>query len=253
MSKRKILNIAHRGASAYELENTLAAFLRAAEMGADMVELDLHRTIDNELVVMHPYTLAVTTNGIGFIEDLTLEQIKLFHENNGEIIPTLQDVIDTTRGKVGLYCELKGRDLEEKFVNTIRLNGYHDSTIAGSFDHPVVKKIKQLDPKIRTAIMDSASPVDIVLSAKNALADYFHFCWEGRAAHRYSLITEELLHELSSHGIGSLVWHEEDRLELEHIVKLKIDGICTNKPDLLTKILRERELELSNQIDISSH
>jgi glycerophosphoryl diester phosphodiesterase len=237
MSKRKILNIAHRGASAYELENTLAAFLRAAEMGADMVELDVHRTIDNELVVMHSYSLSENTNGKGFIEDLTLDQIKLFRENNGEIIPTLQDVIDATRGKIGLYCELKSRDLEEKFVNTIRLNEYHDFVIAGSFDHPVVKKVKQLDPKIRTAIMDSATPIDIVLTAKNAMADYFHFCWEGRAAHRHTLITNELLSELNSHGIGTLVWHEEDKEELEHISKLHVDGICTNKPDLLARIL----------------
>jgi glycerophosphoryl diester phosphodiesterase len=238
MNQHKILNIAHRGASAYELENTLASFARAAEMGADMVELDLHRTRDNELVVMHPYTLTKTTNGIGLIEDLTLDQIRRYHENNGEVIPTLQDVIDATRGKVGLYCELKGSDLEEKFVNVIGLNDYRDSVIAGSFNHPAIKAIKKLDPKIRTSAMDTAIPIDIVSTAIASLANYYHFCWEGRAAHRYSLLTQNLLGKLKANDIGALVWHEEDEQELEHLVGLNVDGICTNKPDVLAKVLR---------------
>src|SRR5512147_525299 len=99
--------IAHRGASAYEPENTLRAFRRAIELGADMSELDVHLSRDGELVVIHNASVDQTTNGHGAIQDLTLAQIKQLDAGKGERVPILQEVIDLVRGRNGLYIELK--------------------------------------------------------------------------------------------------------------------------------------------------
>src|SRR4051794_23137839 len=105
--KRHYLNVAHRGASAYEPENTLRAFEKAIELGADMSEIDLHLSKDGELIVMHDYSVDQTTNGHGAIKEMTLEEIKRLDAGQGEQVPTLQEVIDLVRGRNGLYIELK--------------------------------------------------------------------------------------------------------------------------------------------------
>ncbi len=94
-----IHNIAHRGASAYEPENTLRAFERAIEMGATMMELDVHLSRDGQPVVIHDPDLSRTTDGTGRVGDLTLEQIQRLDAGLGEHIPTLAEVIDLVRGR----------------------------------------------------------------------------------------------------------------------------------------------------------
>ena len=150
---KKILNIAHRGASAYELENSFAAFEKAIQMKADMIELDLHITKDGEIIIMHDSQLRLTTDGKGRIEDLMYDEIKKFHEKNSEEIPTLEKVIQKTRNKIGLYCELKSFGIEDSFVNTINKYNYFSNVIAGSFLHQVVKAVKEKSKKIKTAIL----------------------------------------------------------------------------------------------------
>jgi len=108
-----IHNIAHRGASAYEPENTLRAFERAIEMGATMLELDVYLSQDGHPVVVHDADPARTGNSNGQIRDMTLEQIKGFDASQGEQVPTLSEAIELTRGRAELYIELKGQRTPE--------------------------------------------------------------------------------------------------------------------------------------------
>src|SRR5215510_15237367 len=103
------LVIAHRGASAYEPENTLRAFDLAIHQGAQMIELDLHVTCDNHVVVIHDPTLNHRTNLTGSVDRLTLAEIKRADAGKGERVPTLDETLDLTMGKVGLYLEIKDR------------------------------------------------------------------------------------------------------------------------------------------------
>src|SRR5437868_11354418 len=88
LMQRSYLNVAHRGASAYEPENTLRAFRRAMELGADMSELDLQLSKDGELVVMHNYIVDETTNGHGAVKDLLLSELRQLDAGQGEHVPT---------------------------------------------------------------------------------------------------------------------------------------------------------------------
>ena len=108
-----IHNIAHRGASAYEPENTLRAFERAIEMGATMLELDVHLSRDGHPMVIHDADLSRTTSGTGKVADLSLAQIKRFDAGLGERVPALDEVIELARDRVKIYIELKGQDAPE--------------------------------------------------------------------------------------------------------------------------------------------
>ncbi len=102
-----IHNIAHLGASAYEPENTLRVFERAIEMGATMLELDVHLSQDGHPVIIHDADLSRIANGNGRIRDMGLKQIKSFDAGQGERVPTLSEAIELARGRAELYIELK--------------------------------------------------------------------------------------------------------------------------------------------------
>ncbi len=108
------LVIAHRGASGYAPENTLASIRKGLDMGADMVEIDIHLSKDGEVVVIHDATLERTTDGTGKVQSKTLEELKKLNagswfgkEFSQEKIPTLKEVIDLMDGKALLLIELK--------------------------------------------------------------------------------------------------------------------------------------------------
>lgn len=234
-----IHNIAHRGASAYEPENTLRAFARAVEMGATMLELDVHLSRDGSLVVIHDPELSRTTNGSGLVSDLPLAEIQRFDAGYGEHVPTLAEVIEQVRGRAQLYIELKGQQTPAAVVECLRRTAFVDQAIAGSFFPWLPQKIKFLEPAIRTSVLIAArdreaSFIDWALAVG---ADFVHPCWERAAPAPHELLTPKMVAAIHSHGLGIVVWHEERPEELRELVRLDVQGICTNTPDVLDGIL----------------
>jgi glycerophosphoryl diester phosphodiesterase len=236
-TKRPYLNVAHRGASAYEPENTLRAFRRAMELGADMSELDLHLSKDGALIVMHDYAVDQTTDGHGAIKDLTLAEIKQLDAGQGERVPTLQEVIDLVRGRNGLYVELKAAGTPQAAVGVLRANRFtaRSQVIVGSFQPELARETKELAPELSVSLL--VGPVypaqDLIEMAHRARADYIHLCWENRAPHPHALLTPEQLRALRGAGLGIVLWHEERETELRVLKTLDVDAICTNTPDKL--------------------
>jgi glycerophosphoryl diester phosphodiesterase len=235
-----IHTIAHRGASAYEPENTLRAFERAIELGATMIELDVHLSRDGYPVVIHDPDLSRTTNGTGRVDDLLLEEIQHLDAGLGERVPTLAQAIDLVRGRAQLYIELKGQQTPAAVVDTLRRTSFCDQAIAGSFYPWLPQKVKFLEPTIRTSVLVSGRDrgTDFVGWSLAVEADYVHPCWERSSPTPHELLTPESIAALRSHGLGVILWHEERPEELRELVKLDVDGICTNAPDVLAAILR---------------
>ena len=242
MPARSFLVVAHRGASAYEPENTLRAFRRAIELGADMSELDVHLSKDGHPIIMHNATVEKTTNGAGAIKDMTLAELKHLDAGQGERIPTLQEVIDLVRGdlvrgKSGLYIELKGEGTPQVVVETLRANQFTNrrQVIVGSFQPHLVRETKELAPEIATSLLvGPVLPVQQLIEATRlAKGDYVHLCWENRHPQPHTLLTPELLGALRAAGLGIVLWHEERTEELAALSKLDVDAICTNTPDRL--------------------
>src|SRR3972149_7983851 len=111
-----MLKIGHRGARAYEPENTIHSFRKALELGVDAGERDVRKTKDNQLVVIHDADLKRTTTGKGKVNELTLEQIKNFSTEKDEKIPTLQEALDFLDQKAKVLIELKETGIEAQVL-----------------------------------------------------------------------------------------------------------------------------------------
>ena len=231
--------IAHRGASAYEPENTLRAFDTAIRMGATMLELDVHTTRDGELIVVHDPDISRTTNGRGNVADLALAEAQAFDAGWGEHLPSLQEVIALVRGRARLYIELKGLFTPEPLVRLLRAEAFCKEVIAGSFLPWLPQKVKWLAPEIRTSLL--FKEVDwrrMIAWAQSIGADYVHPCWESQAPEPHCLLTPEMLRAVRGAGLGIMLWHEERPEELRELIRLDVDGICTNAPDVLSSLLQ---------------
>ncbi len=228
--------IAHRGASAYEPENTLRAFRRAIELGADMSELDVHLSKDGHVVIRHDGTVPLTDRRAS-IAEMTLDELKRWDAGKGERIPTLQQAIEVVRGKNGLYIELKGEGTPRAVVDILHTNGFvdHQQVIVGSFLAPLVEEVKDLAPEIATSLLiGPVLPADQLIAATRAVkADYVHLCWEARNPQPHTLLTPDLLNALRAAGLGIVLWHEERPSELSVLRTCDVDAICSNTPDQL--------------------
>lgn len=244
-----IHNIAHRDASAYEPENTLQAFERAIAMGATMLELDVYMSQDDHVVISHDADLSRVAGAPARVQAMTLAEVKQVDVGQGEHIPTLEEVIEHVRGRVELYIELKGQRTPEPVVRTLHALDVTDAAIVGSFFPWLPQKAKFLAPTLRTSVLIGADHVPaegvgrppFVEWALAVEADYVHLCWEGASPTPHQLLTPALLATIRAAGLGIVLWHEERPEELRELVKLDVDGICTNTPDVLAEILEEQE------------
>jgi glycerophosphoryl diester phosphodiesterase len=188
----------HRGALREAPENTMASFARAHALGADLVEFDVQRTADGQLVVLHDATLDRTTSGRGPLSEVTFEQVRRLDAGAwfgpafaGALVPALDEVLDWMRGRVYPILELKQRpgdglpSLVEPVAAALEAAGMVDQTLVLSFDHGALIEMKARLPGIRTAITYGGRLADTVGAARAARADVV---WPSRAF----LIREDL-------------------------------------------------------------
>ncbi|WP_188456416.1 glycerophosphodiester phosphodiesterase [Virgibacillus oceani] len=238
---KKVVTIAHRGASGHAPENTMAAFQKAFEMKADYIEIDVQLSKDGEMVIIHDTTLDRTTNGTGSVGDYTLEELKQLdagswfsEEYAGEKIPTFEEVIDAFRGKIGILIELKSPELypgvEEKVADALRERNMdkpkNNKIIIQSFNHESVQTSKALLPTVPHGVLAGMSWADVTdeeLAEFAAYADYFN--------PNMNLLTPELVDRI--HAAGMEIWPYTVRTQeqADHLFELGVDGIITDFPE----------------------
>ncbi len=223
-NEKRFITIAHRGASAYEPENTLRSFKRAIEMGADMIELDVRLSKDGHLVVMHDEEVDRSTNGHGFVNEKTLSELKKLDAGMGEGVPTLEEVIAFSRGRTGLVIELKEPRTEAGVVSLVKENNLPQEVFIVSFHQDLIKRIKELEPSIKTGLILFSSP-DPVRLAKDCFAD--------AVAPFHEFVTPEIIENAHRNNLLIITWTVDDRERAEELKGMGIDGIVTNKPDLI--------------------
>ena len=235
------LNIAHRGASAYAPENTMAAFEKAVEVGADVLEMDLHLTLDNELVVIHDDSLDRTTDGHGTVYKRSLEELKRLDAGRwfgegfaGQRIPMLDEVLDRYVGKVPLALEVKAGSaffpgIEERVVSALRRHSAIGQTAVASFDHYALERLKEIEPSLRTAALLVGRPVSISAIAGPGKADAM--------ALEASLVTRTEVEACRAAGLQLVVWVVNEPAQMRYFIDLGVDGIITDRPDLLRTAL----------------
>jgi glycerophosphoryl diester phosphodiesterase len=226
--------VGHRGAAAVEPENSLRGFRYAIDLGVDFVECDVHLTRDGQLAVIHDETVDRTTDGSGRVGEFSMEELRRLDAGKGERIPTLEEVLGVTRGRVKVLVELKGAGVEEKAVETVRGAGMTGEVIFTSFHLERIERVREIDPGLTAGAIFSQPPAD--------------FCERARAAGATTMgvqhrnLTGDLVREAQGQGYVIRAWNPDTEPEMEAMVDLGVDGIGSNRPDLLLGVLRRRGL-----------
>ncbi|MCJ7614664.1 glycerophosphodiester phosphodiesterase [Candidatus Bathyarchaeota archaeon] len=219
-----MLKIGHRGARAYEPENTLRSFQRAIELGVDAVELDVRKTKDNELVVIHDADVNKTTDGTGSVNELTLDEIKRLVTEKGEKVPTLAEVLDFVGNRVKILIELKEVGYEEQVLGLIGQKGLMDNVIIVSFHEEVLRRVRELNAEVATGLIyvSHKNPIPSALDLKvNYLLSLYRFTHS---------INVKKAHEK---GLKVIVWTINSKEEVAEYMKKGVDGISSDRPDIL--------------------
>ncbi len=218
------MKIGHRGARAYEPENTLRGFKKALELGVDAVELDVRGTRDGEVVVIHDDKVDRTTNGSGFVSDLTSEEIKQLVTEKGERIPTLKEALDFLDKKVKILIELKETGFENKVLDLIRAKGLEKNVIVVSFSEEALKNVRDLDDEVETGLIyvRHKNPIKAALGlGANYLLPLYRFT---------HTVNVQRAHE---NGLKVIVWTINKQEEVLEYIEKGVDGIASDKPDIL--------------------
>ncbi len=236
--------IAHRGASAYAPENTLAAFEKAIEMGAAVIETDVQQTMDCVIVVMHDLSLDRTTNGKGLIKDIFSGNFKKIQIRQAEKAlqmcpPTLEETIQLINGRSQLLIEIKkGNDYYpgiEKHVVDLIHKYKAESWIhtIHSFDKKALLNIARQDSNIKLQkLIVFKFPLVSFNFDKHFNKDDFKN-WEGVNVY-YRFCSKRVIRKIHKLGKTVYVWTVNDPRKARKLAKRGVDGIITNKPDILT-------------------
>lgn len=220
-----VLKIGHRGAAAYEPENTILSFKKAIEIGVDMIEFDIRKTKDERLIVFHDEKLNRTTNGKGYVKNYTFDQIRGLDAGKGEKIPTPEEVIELTEGKCGLLIELKESDLEKEIVEIIKEKGIEERVIVVSFYPQFLQNVKNIYPALKTGIVTRQMPKDYQRIAKNLNVE--------STLIRKDKIKKEYVDNLHSIGLKVGAWTVDNKRYLKKVLGMGVDLVASNKPDIL--------------------
>ncbi len=215
----KPLVIAHRGASSIELENSLAAFRAAAGQGADGVELDVHATIDGEIVVHHDPSVMGLPIAQARARDLGAMPL-----SNGEPIPTLAQALDVL-GKLKVFVEVKVLDprWDDRLLAVLDRGPNPGGYAVHSFAFHIVRRLGEKRPSLPRGMLSEVPTRSPRQTLEDALAQTL---WQERTT-----LDEQLVKTV--HGLGAqiIAWTVDNAADIERMVRWGVDGICTNHPE----------------------
>ncbi len=233
--ERRVLRIAHRGASAYAQENSPESLRVAAELGADMAEIDIRVTADDVPVVAHDSSLKRLYGIDGGVSDYSLDELRRLTAGAGAI-NSFAEALELCRELgLGVYLDIKqlSRGAAQAIFAALDARHYWKQVIFGSFRPDYLADIKSARPEAQTSILFSAVDIDAVKLAGAVGADFVHPCWERRAEQPHRLLTPEWIAAARAADLGIVCWHEERPAEIAALKALGVDAICSDKPELL--------------------
>ena len=243
MDRSSIIRVAHRGASAQYPENTLLAFRQAIQQGVDMLEIDIHHTADDELVVIHDPTLERTTSGHGNICDYSLEEIRQLDAGQGERIPLLNEVIQMAReAQIRLCVEIKGRTeaeelaIAESVIRELETSDFLSQAIVTSFSSQALLRVKAIQPEVSTML--DPSPQDGSLTPRQICEQALR-AGANCVSYDFRFLTPAIVRECQLTGLTLWPWDPDEPDDIKQVINLDVHGIMTNRPDILNKVIHE--------------
>ncbi|MHA1744652.1 MAG: glycerophosphodiester phosphodiesterase [Promethearchaeota archaeon] len=233
--------IAHRGYKKRYPENTLLAFLKAIEAKADYIELDVHKTADGHVVVTHDYTTGRLTDQNLTVRDTNLATLKELDFGQGEKIPTLQEVFELCKGKIGVNVEIKQEGLAESVNELIEANQVEDEVIISSFIHSEIDAIKKLNSKLCCATLEPSGGNILSIFLVTFMKDKFLKNAQKVNADAINPIHFHTTRKFcdKAHQLHLLVnpWTADTPKRWEKLIKAGADSIITNDPEGLYQFL----------------
>ena len=269
---RRVLNYAHQGGAREGPSSTLHAMRRAVDAGAHAIELDVHATVDRQLVVCHDATVDRTTNGAGRIADLTWDQIQRLdnaywwvpdqvvnHEADEDDytlrgrapedpdlrIPLLQEVLESFPGTF-LNLDIKetspaAQPYEQLLADLLRDFGRRDDVIVASFSDEAVAAFRDAAPEISTAAATNATAAFYfaVMQGEEPPPTTHHALQVPREFGGIQVVTKQFVEAAHNQGLAVHVWTIDEREDMEALLNTGVDGIMTDRPSLLAQVLRQ--------------
>ena len=239
-------NFAHRGFSGKYPENTLLAFQKAIEAGADGAELDVQLTKDGEVVIIHDETIDRTTDGKGYVVDYTYDELSKFDASyiyRGQMgfnkIPTLReyfelvkdlDFITNVELKTGINEYL---GIEEKVYDLIKEFKLEKKVIISSFNHFSVLRMKKIAPELKYGFLSE----DWIINAGAYTASHDVQCYHPR----FNNLIPEVVEELKKNGLEINTCTVNNEEDIRDLINKKIDILIGNYPDLIKQIINENK------------
>ena len=236
----RVLNIAHRGFSGRYPENTNIAFAKALTEGyCDGIEVDVHMTKDNKIVIIHDPKLDRTTTGTGYIKDHTLEEllefdagVKYDEKYKGEKILCIKSAMELVKKyNVRLYIEIKDnevdyKDIEAEVLDRVELVGVEDKVILSSYNVETLKRIKSHNPNIQTGLL-----------TKEVTFDIRHYQYADILSCDYTKLTKEVIDTIHSINRKVTAWVVDDKAAMQQMKDMGVDAVITNYPDEFSDVI----------------
>lgn len=240
-----MLNFAHRGFSGKFPENTMLAFRKAVEIGADGIELDVHLSKDGELVIIHDEKIDRTTDGEGFVADYTYDELLKFDASAGfkgvygvNKIPTLREYFEFIKPVDGFLTNIELKTdkneypgIELKTADLIAEFGLQNRIIISSFNHYSVLRFKEIMPEMKCGFLYDCRIAAAGEYAKSRGVDCVHPSYTG--------LTEENVPEIKSNGIEINTWTVNSPDEVKRLYNLGVDSVIGNYPDMTKQVISE--------------
>lgn len=234
------LVVGHRGARGHAPENTLASFRLGAKLGAHLVECDVHQSRDGHLVVIHDDSLERTTGDPRLVRDTNLRDIQALDAGQGESVPSLDEVLAFVAGSMplGIVIEIKNGptfypSIDEKVVRAIGRFGLEDRAVVISFDHLVVRAVKDRAPALATGILYHARLADPVGAARSARADSI---WPS-----LPMLEPGVAAAAHASDLAVFTWTANAPEEFARALSSGADGIGSDVPDALLAYLDRQD------------
>ena len=241
-----ILNFAHRGFSGRYPENTMLAYEKAIAAGCDGIELDVHLTADEELVLIHDERVDRTTDGTGFVGRMTLAELRALDASAGfrgqygvNRIPTLREYFELAKAagimtnielKTGVYTY---PGIEAKVLEMIDDFGLREKIVISSFNHYSVKRMQVLAPDMTYGLLEESRVI--------GLPDYTAAQGVQAVHPEYHMVDEEFMAAARGHGLAVNVWTVNSEYAMNRLAALGVDMMIGNYPDRCTEFLKTRQ------------
>ncbi|WP_040852269.1 glycerophosphodiester phosphodiesterase [Planococcus antarcticus] len=261
INANRFLNIAHRGASGHAPEHTLVSYEISKGMHGDYIEVDLQMTKDGVLIAMHDEKVDRTTDGSGYVKDMTLAEIKRLDagswfnaaypekagtEYEGLQVPTLEEVIETFGKGSRYYIETKAPDvypgMEKELVRVLKKyklsgqNAQSSKVLIQSFSQESLLTMQSLDPAIPL--------VQLISYSKPAMISDVELSYiKGYAVGvgmSHTKIDRAYVEQVRNHGLLIHPYTVNERADMERLIDWGVTGMFTNYPDLLEAVLKNK-------------